>query len=97
MIVVYELVKMLAEFLATHLGVEGIAIGGLAAVVVGLWYLREAADVFVVLARYARIGSLIGFALLVVLIAGSVTGYIEIDSGGSLVGQFVNQISEVLH
>ncbi|MBX0323869.1 hypothetical protein EGH21_12595 [Halomicroarcula sp. F13] len=95
--VVYELVKSLLELLASHVGVEGVAIGGLAAVVVGLWYLREAADAFVVLARYSRVLSLIGFVVLVLAVVGTYSGVVDVGSAVSAVGQFVNRVSEVLH
>lgn len=92
MAVVYELVKMLIEFLATHLGVEGIAIGTLAAVVVGLWYLREVADVFVVLARYARVLSLVGAVVLLLLVGGSALGYIELSGADSIAEQILRLV-----
>ncbi|QIO23099.1 hypothetical protein [Haloarcula sp. JP-L23] len=95
--VVYELVRALLELLASHVGVEGVAIGGLAAVVVGLWYLREAADAFVVLARYSRVASLIGFVVLVLAVVGTWGGAVDLASAWSAVGQFVKRVAEVLH
>ncbi|WP_135304123.1 hypothetical protein [Haloarcula amylovorans] len=95
--VVYELVRGFLELLASYIGIEGIAIGALAAVVVGLYYLREAADLFVILARWARVGSLIGAVVLVLLVVGTASGVVEGDSLGSLARQAIERISEVLH
>lgn len=74
--VIEELVRAVLEFI----GVKGIAIGALVPVIVGLYYLREVAELFVVLARYARILSLIGVVVLVLYIAGTVTGYVDASS-----------------
>ena len=92
MAVVYELVKVAFELLASHLGVQGIAIGTLAAIVVGLWYLREVADVFIVLARYARVLSLVGVVVLLLLVGGSVLGVVESGDVRTVVGLFANKI-----
>ncbi|WP_415381459.1 hypothetical protein [Halosimplex sp. TS25] len=70
-------------------GVDGIAIGLLATVVAALWYLREAADAFVVLARYARVGSLIGFIVLVLYVAGTATGVVNGGDVAQVLKQFV--------
>ncbi|WP_424001208.1 hypothetical protein ACOZ4I_15745 [Haloarcula salina] len=91
MAVIYELVRGLLELLASHVGFEGIAIGALATVVVGLWYLREAADAFVVLARYSRVASLIGFVVLVLVVLGSVSGTVDLGSAASVIEQTINQ------
>jgi hypothetical protein len=78
--IVREALAMVLEFLTEMVGLEGLAIGILATVVAVLWYLREAADAFVVLARWARIGSIIGFVVLVLFVAGTVFGVVEPDS-----------------
>ncbi|WP_226023226.1 hypothetical protein [Halomicrobium salinisoli] len=83
--VIREIVAMLLEWIASFVGLEGIAIGALATAVVGLYYLREMAGVFVLLARYARVLSLILAALLVVLVGGTATGAIELDGIGPIV------------
>jgi len=75
--IVREALAMVLEFLTEMVGLEGLAIGILATVVAVLWYLREAADAFVVLARWARIGSIIGFVVLVLFVAGTVFGVVE--------------------
>ncbi|WP_436931667.1 hypothetical protein [Halosimplex halobium] len=88
-----ELVAGALELLVDVVGLNGLAVGALATVVVGLWYLREAADAFVVLARWARVGSLIGFVVLVLFVGGMATGVVD---GGSL-GSLANQIAEFIH
>jgi len=92
MMLIRELVAMVLEFITGALGLEGIAIGATAAVTVGLYYLREVADIFVVVARWARMLSIVGFVLLVALTVGTATGALEI--GG--VGQLISQITEVI-
>lgn|GEM_PF-3656957 len=88
-----ELIAGALDLVSGVVGLEGLAIGAVATVVAGLWYLREAADAFVVLARYARVGSLIGFVVLLLLVVGVATGVVD---GGSL-GSAFKQITELLH
>lgn len=94
--VLFEVVEVVFHFLASQFGINALAIGGLAAATVGLWYLREAADVFVVLARYARVGSLIGAVLLVALVVGTYFGVVDLDSGGSLIGRLLGAAGGLL-
>ncbi|MBX0348684.1 hypothetical protein [Haloarcula pellucida] len=96
MAVVYELVRAAAEFVAPFVGVEGALVSALAATAVGLYYLREAADLLVIAARWARIASVVVGAVAVVLAVGTYVGIVDL-SGGSLVAQAINQISEVVH
>ena len=90
--VVYELVAWALGALVNTVGLGGIAIGALAAAVVALWYLRELADVLVVVARYSRTLSILGFLLLVVLVGGDVLGVVEFDAES-----LFNRFTEVLH
>lgn len=95
--VIRELIATALEFITGVVGVEGLAIGGLAIATAGLWYLREAADLFVVLARYARVLSLIGFVVLVLYVVGTATGFVDTGSAASVVGSLVNQLTEMVH
>jgi hypothetical protein len=88
--IVREALAMVLEFLTEMVGLEGLAIGILATVVAVLWYLREAADAFVVLARWARIGSIIGFVVLVLFVAGTVFGVVEPGSIDAALDQFTH-------
>jgi uncharacterized membrane protein YcfT len=92
-VLIRELIAGALDLLTGLVGINGLAIGAVATVTAGLWYLREAADAFVVLARYARVGSLIGFIVLALLVAGTVTGVVD---GGTL-GSFAHQIAELIH
>lgn len=85
-----ELIAGVLEFVAEFIGVHGLAIGLLAATVAGLWYLREAADAFVLLARYARVLSLIGFVVLALYVVGVVTGVVDAGTVGGLIAQIAN-------
>lgn len=85
MLVVYELVRSVLELVANQIGVGGIAVGALSVGVVGLYYTRELAGVFVLLARYARVASIVGAALLVVIVGGSYLGVLELQDVGTLV------------
>ncbi|WP_254271088.1 hypothetical protein [Haloarcula marina] len=96
MIVVYELVRAAAEVVAPFVGVEGALVSALAATAVGLYYAREAAGLLVVVARWLRIASFVVGAVAVVLAVGTYVGVVDL-SGGSLVAQALNQISEVVH
>lgn len=97
MSVLYELIKAVLEGITEFVGIEGLAIGVLAATTVALWYLREAADLFVIIARYARILSLIGFVLLLVMIGGTTTGVVEFDGVGQLLGSIADKLTEVVN
>jgi len=88
--IVREALAMVLEFLTEMVGLEGLAIGILATAVAVLWYLREAADAFVVLARWARIGSIIGFVVLVLFVAGTVFGVVEPGSIDAALDQFTH-------
>jgi hypothetical protein len=88
--IVREALAMVLKFLTEMVGLEGLAIGILATVVAVLWYLREAADAFVVLARWARIGSIIGFVVLVLFVAGTVFGVVEPGSIDAALDQFTH-------
>lgn len=91
--VIEELVRGMLEFI----GVKGIAIGVLVPALVGLYYLREVAELFVLLARYARILSIIGVVVLVLYVAGTVSGFVDTGSAASVVGSLVNWILEMVH
>jgi len=91
-VVAYELIKTLLELLASTVGLEGVAIGALAAGLVGLYYLREVAGLLVHIARYSRIISVVGLVLLVVFTLGSAAGVVEFGSIGTL----INELNEVL-
>lgn len=92
--IIYDLVAAFLESLAGYAGLQGVAIGALAAAVVGLYYLREVADLMVLVARYARVASLIGAAVLLVLVAGQATGYLELGTSELLgaIGETINQV-----
>ncbi|WP_226010515.1 hypothetical protein [Halomicrobium salinisoli] len=90
-----EIIAAILGWIASFVGLEGIAIGALATAVVGLYYLREMAGVFVLLARYARVLSLILAALLVVLVGGTATGAIDLE--GSALASIAKQLGKVLH
>jgi len=92
-VVVYELVRAALDALAGVVGLEGIAIGALAAVVVVLWYLHEFAGVLMLMARYSRTAAVVGALVLALLVAGTATGTVEFGGEASL----FNQLSEVLH
>ncbi|QLH83214.1 hypothetical protein [Halosimplex pelagicum] len=92
-VLIRELIAGALDLASQVVGLEGLAIGAVATVVAVLWYLREAADAFVVIARYARVGSLIGFVVLVLLVGGVATGVVD---GGSL-GSIFEPIAELLH
>ncbi|MBO4248368.1 hypothetical protein IL252_11140 [Halomicrobium sp. IBSBa] len=94
--VVYELVQWLADLIAPLLGIEGVLVTGLASTAVALYYLRETAGVLVVLARWARIASVIIAILSIVLAAGAHLGIVDL-AGGSLVEQAGNWIAEGIH
>ncbi|ELZ23487.1 hypothetical protein C475_14478 [Halosimplex carlsbadense 2-9-1] len=87
-----ELIAGALELVFDLVGINGVAIGALALVVAGLWYLREAAGAFVVLARYSRMLSIIGFVVLGLFVAGTATGVVE----PGFVGSLANQIAELL-
>ncbi|PSQ06660.1 hypothetical protein BRC92_00380 [Halobacteriales archaeon QS_4_69_31] len=88
--IIRELIETALELLAEFVGVHGMAIGALAIAVAGLWYLREAADAFVVLARWARVGSIFGALLLALYIAGVATGVVESGAVNSLIEGLTN-------
>lgn len=88
--IIRELIARGLEFVADFLGVHGLAIGVLATALVALYYVREAADAFVLLARWARMLSIIGGIVLALYVAGVVTGVVETGSLRSLVAQFIN-------
>lgn len=87
--VIEALVRAVLEFV----GVKGIAVGVAAPALVGLYYLREAAELFVLFARYARVLSLIGLVVLALYVAGTVSGFVDVSS----IGQFINQLAEMVH
>ena len=88
--VVYELIKWALGGLVSLVGIEGVAIGALSLTVVGLWYLREFASVLQLVARYSRTLSVVLLIVLLAVVAGSVTGALEVEA--SIFGQ----LSEVL-
>jgi len=88
-LIIREAVAMGLEFLSHLVGLEGLAIGLLATAVAVLWYLREAADAFVVLAKWARIASYIGVVVLVLLVGGMATGAVEPGSIGAVLEGFL--------
>jgi len=92
-----EVVEFVLEFLASTVGLDGIAIGALATTVAVLWYVREAADLFVLLARYARLLSIIGAVVLVLVVGGTASGVVE--SGELVTGavQFVDNLIPSFH
>jgi len=96
MVVAYELIRGLLEFVANLVGLNGIAIGTTAGALVGLYYVRELSGVFVLLARYARVLSIVGFALLIVLVGGSALGIVEISNFSDLVGMVTDQFHMVI-
>lgn len=83
-----ELVSGALKLLVGAVGVDGLAIGLLATIVAALVYLRHAADLFVVLARYARIASIVGVVVLLLYIAGVATGVVDAADVGSFLKQF---------
>lgn len=94
--VVVELIEMLLHWLAGWAGLNGLAIGTTALVTAGLWYMREAADVLATLAVYARVASAVMFAFLLVLVAGTVTGVIDLSADSSALGQAWRSLSNLL-
>lgn len=91
-----EILSALLELVASLVGVEGVAIGALATATVGLYYLREVAGVFVLLARYARVLSIIGAVLLLVLVGGDAIGALELGGVVSAFGQLAKQLGKVI-
>jgi len=89
-VVAYELIKWFLSTLVSLVGIEGVAIGALSLTVVGLWYLREFASVLQLVARYSRTLSVVLLIVLLAVVAGSVTGALEVEA--SIFGQ----LSEVL-
>jgi len=88
--VIREVVAFVLETLTSTVGLNGLAIGALATVVAVLWYVREAADVFVVLARYARFLSVVGAVVLVLFVAGSASGVVDTGDLVTAVAQFLD-------
>lgn len=88
-----ELVASVLELLVGLVGIDGVAIGLLATGLVALIYLRHAADAFVLLARYARVASIVGLVVLGLWIAGVATGVLDAGDIGSL----INQLSGIKH
>lgn len=93
---ILELVRMLLEWLAATFGLNGLAIGTTALATVGLWYLRELSNVLAAAAVYARVASLVMFGLLVVLVAGTVTGVLDFTADSSALGQAWRALSNLL-
>jgi len=92
-VLIRELVATVLELLVGAVGVDGLAIGLLATTVAVLVYLRHAADLFVVLARYARIASIVGVVVLVLYVVGVATGFVDAAD----VGSFIKQITGLKH
>lgn len=90
--VLAKLLEPVLAWLAEQLGANGLAIGLIATATVALYYLREVSGVFVVIARYARTLSYVGFALLAVLVVGTATGAINLSADGSVIGQLLEQV-----
>lgn len=88
-----ELIAGALDMLFGAVGINGIAIGALALVATGLWYLREAADAFVLVARYSRMLSIIGFVVLGLFVVGTATGVVE----PGFLGSVFEPIAELIH
>jgi len=91
-VILRELIAWALELLAGTLGVNGLAIGAVATASVALYYLREVSGAFVAVARWARMVSILGFGLLIALIAATALGLNLSDPSA-----IVAQLTEVLH
>lgn len=86
-----ELLAWVLELVASTLGINGLAIGAVATTSVSLYYLREMSGVFVLLARYARMVSILGFGLLIALLAATALG-VDLSSPGTIPTQFMEAL-----
>ncbi len=93
---ILELVELVLSWFASRAGINGLAIGSTALATVGLWYLREFANVLSVVAVYARVASVIMAAFLVVLVVGTATGVVDLSADHSAVGQAWRALSNLL-
>lgn len=79
--VVIELLEALVSWAFDSFGVGGVSAGAVAIVIGLLWYSREAAGIMVGLARYLKIGSVIGGLVAIGVIVGVAVGAVSVDSG----------------
>jgi len=94
--VLVELVKFLLSWLVGAVGLNGLAVGGLALVLVGLWYLHELSGVFVVLARWSRMAFVAGVVVFIAFVAAVQLGLVDLTADGSVIGSLLSVIEGFL-
>jgi hypothetical protein len=80
-VVIVELLEGVLSFLFDQFGVGGVSVGAVALLLAGIWYGREAANLFVGVARWLKIASVLLGGLAVLAVVGVATGAVSVDSG----------------
>jgi hypothetical protein len=92
-VVIVELLEAALGWLFAQFGVGGVSVGAVALILAGIWYGREAANLFVGVARWLKIGSVLIGGLAALAVAGLATGAISLDNG--VLGQLFELLGAV--
>lgn len=96
--VVFEFLEFVLGFIAEQLELHGLKIGALAVFLGVAWYAREASDLFIVLARWTRTGSVLVLAIGTLLVVGLMTGFLSLSGGlGGVLDAILGAVNGVIH